>query len=119
MESDYGKQVVCMIKADGNKEAFVVVANEGCTVNDIIRRLINGEKNMSPYESGCLVTGEWRDKLLHEYWDTMENEYEPGGWEYPGIYVSGTRKIPRFSKNAYLPHYILGRWYGDANEIFS
>jgi len=67
METEYGKQVVCMTKIDGTKDAFVVLANEVYTVEDIIRLLIAGEVNMSPYESGFRVTGEWRDKLLHEY----------------------------------------------------
>lgn len=112
-----GGQVVCMIKTDGSKDAFVVVTGEGRSVDDIIKRLIDGEKNMSSFQYGFIVTGEWREKLLHEYWDTMDNEYEPRGWEYPGIYIPGIRKVPRFSKNAYLPHYILGCWYGNANEI--
>lgn len=106
-----------MKKADGRMDAFVVAASEGCNVDDIIQRLIDGEENMSPYESGFVVTGTWREKLIQEYWDTMGNESESGHWEYPGIYVPGTCKILRFAKNAFCPDYILGQWYGDATEI--
>lgn len=74
MNNNFGRQVICMVKADGSKDAFIVVANDGLTVEDIVQRLIDGEKDMLPYKSGFLVNGEWREKILHEYWDTMDNE---------------------------------------------
>ncbi len=40
MDNNFGRQVICMVKADGSKDAFVVVANEGLTVEDIVQRLL-------------------------------------------------------------------------------
>lgn len=96
----------------GKKSAFIVNIDS----DEAVKKLIDGAPNFTKFESGYEVGGEWRHKLLDEYHDTME-ENNPGGWEYPGIYIPGNPKVPKFAIDAWQPEFVLGRWYGDADDI--
>jgi hypothetical protein len=112
MENRSKLEVICMTAANDRRDVYVVETDESRTPDVIIARLIEGEKDMSPYKSGFVVSDELSRKILRDY-----NRYlnPPGHWEYPGIYV--TSGSNHFTKSAYLPYYIEAKWIGDSSEI--
>lgn len=107
------RNVICMTTDKGKKEAFVIVGD----AQECIDKMKAGLAHHPTYISGYEVVGGWRDKLLEEYRDTMEDVCGEGHWEYPGIYIPANPKVQRFCKHCYLPDYILGSWHGDADCI--
>jgi hypothetical protein len=112
MENRSKLEVICMTAANDRRDVYVVETDESRTPDVIIARLIEGEKDMSPYKSGFVVSDELSRKILRDY-----NRYlnPPGHWEYPGIYV--TSGSNHFTKSAYLPYYIEAKWIGDSSGI--
>jgi hypothetical protein len=113
MENRSKLEVICMTAANDSRDVYVVETDESRTPDVVIARLIEGEKDMSPYKSGFVVGEEWSRKILREY--NRYDGYSDGHWEYPGIYV--TSGSNHFTKNAYLPYYIEAKWIGDSSDI--
>lgn len=113
MEKKNVIQVVCMIKGN-RRDVYVVDTNEFNTAEKRIESLIEGERDMSPYESGFVVSGEYRDEILRAY---ARYSTAPGHWEHPGIYITHSKEHLPFSKNTYQPYYILAQWNGDSSKL--